>query len=164
MTDSTPSAAACTAGPASLVRRLLAMIYDSLLVTAVLMFTTAAYMGLHAAALGAETYRSRIDSGTGIGDPLLTLTLFLSLYLFFGWFWTRDGQTLGMQVWRIRVQNRDGSTIGWRQSLIRIGVATISAAMGGLGYLWLLIDRKGRTWQCIASGTEVVRLTKPEQH
>ena len=80
--------------------------------------------------------------------------------LFFGWFWTRSGQTLGMQAWRLRVQQPDGSAIGWRQALIRMGGAVLSGLCLGAGYWWALFDRDRCTWHDRLSGTRVVLLPK----
>jgi len=145
---------------AGLLRRLAAMFYDSLLCIALLMVTTGIYMAIAKGVLGAETYKEMNDSGATIGDHFLTVTLFASLFFFFSYFWTRNGQTLGMQVWHLRVQSLQGQRITAQQALIRLLVAFISAAACGLGYLWVLFDKQGRTWQCIASKTEVVQIPK----
>src|SRR5690554_7229397 len=63
------------------------------------------------------------EAGQLSGDPGLTFVLFLVLYLFFAYFWTRLGQTLGMQVWRIRIENLDGTSVSWTQALFRYGTA-----------------------------------------
>src|SRR5690554_7772110 len=64
-------------------------------------------------------FRSMAEAGQLSGDPGLTFVLFLVMYLFFAYFWTRIGQTLGMQVWRIRIENLDGSSVSWSQALRR---------------------------------------------
>jgi uncharacterized RDD family membrane protein YckC len=145
---------------ASLLRRLAAMFYDSLLNIALLMVTTGIYMMISKKVIGSETYKQLNDTGGTIGDSLLTVVLMLVLFLFYGYFWTRTGQTLGMQVWHLRVQTNEGKPISWNQALIRVLFAFISASIFGLGYLWMLIDRKNRTLHCIASKTEVVRIPK----
>ncbi len=145
---------------ASLLRRLAAMFYDSLLNIALLMVTTGIYMMISKKIIGSETYRQLNDTGSTIGDPFLTIVLMLVLFLFYGYFWTRTGQTLGMQVWHIRVQTLDEKPISWRQALVRVLFAFISASIFGLGYLWMLIDKKNRTLHCLASKTEVVRIPK----
>ena len=145
---------------ASLLRRLAAMFYDSLLNIALLMVTTGIYMMISKKVIGSETYKQLNDTGGTIGDPLLTVVLMLVLFLFYGYFWTRTGQTLGMQVWHLRVQTNEGKPISWNQALIRVLFAFISASIFGLGYLWMLIDKKNRTLHCLASKTEVVRIPK----
>ena len=42
------------------------------------------------------------------------------------------------------------------QLIIRYFVAYLSFLLCGLGYLWILMDRKNRTWHEIASGTIVI--------
>jgi uncharacterized RDD family membrane protein YckC len=147
-------------GPASLMRRLAAIVYDSLLVIALLMLTTGLYMYASAEIMGSEHYREVADSGATIGDPLLTITLFLTLYGFFGYFWTKSGQTLGMQAWNIRIQNVDDSSITWLQALARLLGCFASLIAFGLGYAWILIDENRRSWQCMLSRTCVVRIAK----
>lgn len=145
---------------ASLMRRIAAMCYDSLLCIALMMVTTGVYMMIAYKVLGAVTYTSINESGKSINDPLLSSVLFIVLFGFFGYFWTRTGQTLGMQVWHLRIQNTDNSAIGWMQALMRFMMAGISAACFGLGYVWVLIDKQNRSWQCIFSDSQVVRIPK----
>jgi len=147
-------------GGATLSKRLAASFYDTLLCIALLMVTTGVYMMVSKAVIGTDAYRAMNDSGQTIHDPLLSSVLFITLFLFFGYFWTKTGQTLGMQVWHIRVQSTLGHTVSWKQALIRFMVAGLSFASCGAGFLWMLIDKKGRTWQCIASDTEVVMIPK----
>lgn len=145
---------------AGLTRRLAAMFYDSLLNIALLMVTTGIYMMVTKKILGTTTYKQMNDSGSTIGDPALSMILLGTLILFYGYFWTRTGQTLGMQVWHLRVQTTDARPITWRQALTRVIGAVISASAFGLGYLWILVDKKGRSLHCILSNTEVVRIPK----
>ncbi len=145
---------------ASLLRRTAAIFYDTLLCIALLMVTTGLYMMIYSKIVGAETYASINESGQSINDPLLSSVLFLTLFSFFGYFWTRTGQTLGMQVWHIRIQNSDNTAISWTQALMRFMMAGISVCCLGLGYLWVLFDKRNRSWQCIFSDTQVVRIPK----
>jgi uncharacterized RDD family membrane protein YckC len=145
---------------ASLPRRLAAVFYDGLLCIALMLVTTGIYMAIAQGVIGEDTYKQMNDSGQTLHDPLLSSVLFITLFFFFGYFWTRTGQTLGMQVWHIRVQAQSQHLMSWNQALLRFFVAFISAAAFGLGFLWMLFDKHGRTWQCIASDSEVVRIPK----
>lgn len=139
--------------PASLLRRIGAMIYDALLLTALLMLVT----GLMLVATGGEA----IDSRT---HPILEWfyrgVLVAAVIGFFGLFWTRGGQTLGMAAWHIRVQRDDGALLSWRDSVVRLGAALLSWLPAGLGFLWILVDRDRRAWHDRLSHTRVLRLTK----
>ncbi len=140
---------------APLWRRFAAMFYDAILVLAVWFVTTMAYLLLKGMVYGAEAMKVMAESERGLADPLLSTCLFLSTFYFFAYFWTRIGQTLGMQVWRIRIQNPDGFKVNWSQSLLRFFTAMASAACFGLGYLWMLWDRDRLTWPDRASMTRV---------
>ncbi len=145
---------------AGLTRRLAAMFYDSLLNIALLMVTTGVYMIASKKIIGTEAYKQMNDTGSTIGDPILAVVLLGTLILFYGYFWTRSGQTLGMQVWHLRIQTTDARPITWQQALVRVLGAFISASAFGLGYAWMLIDMKGHSLHCILSNTEVVRIPK----
>jgi uncharacterized RDD family membrane protein YckC len=146
--------------PAPLIRRLTAMLYDSLIVIALMMMTTGIYKAIQAGIIGADKLRELTESGKMNTDPLLSSVLFVVLYVFFAYFWTRSGQTLGMQVWHIRIQSPSGVSISWSQALLRFMMAWVSALVFGLGYVWVLIDKKKRSWHDIFSMTEVVRIPK----
>jgi uncharacterized RDD family membrane protein YckC len=152
------------AGPADalpapgLMRRLAAMFYDSLLVFAVAWTVTAVAVFLRRESVGEAAIRA--SGHAAASGPLLQAAIAIALVLFFGWFWTRTGQTLGMQAWRLRVQQPDGRPISWRQALLRMCGAVLSALCLGAGYWWVLVDREQCTWHDRLSGTRVVLLPK----
>ncbi|WP_152388840.1 RDD family protein [Azotobacter salinestris] len=145
---------------AGLPRRLAAMFYDFLLCIALLIVVTFLYKLIQMAIIGSERLRQLSDAGALDGDPLLSSLLFFCLFGFFTKFWTHKGQTLGMQVWGLRVQNSDGTAIDLWQALLRFLIAIASWLCFGLGYLWMLWDKQGRTWQDMYSNSQVVRLPK----
>ncbi len=130
--------------PAGLFRRLAAMVYDTLLLFAVLYFATAPLLV--------------ITGGEAVERFEIAYRAYLvaAAFLFFGWFWTHGGQTLGMRAWRIRVLALDGTPITWTQALKRFLWAFVSLAPCGIGYFWLLFDSQGRTWHDRLSETQVI--------
>ncbi len=128
--------------PASLPRRLGAVLYDALLVIALWMTTLWILVPIADAPLTGAWVQS---------------LFFIEAYAFFAYFWTRNQQTLGMQAWRIRVQNADGSPISLRQCLLRFLTGAVSLLLMGLGHWWMLVDRQRRSWPDIASRSEIVR-------
>ena len=127
--------------------RLLAMFYDSLLLFSALLVATALALLL---TKGTLQYH----------NPFFRTFLFLICFGFYSWFWLHGGQTLGMRAWRLRVQRLDGRPITIWQALLRFLVAIVSLACGGLGFLWMLVDRKRMTWHDRFSETVIVRLPK----
>ncbi len=135
-----------------LLRRLAAALYDAFLLFGVL--------GVATTLAVAVLYGLTGDPSYGRAHPLFTLYLFMVSFFFFGWFWTHGGQTLGMKVWHIRVQNRGGGPITLWQAALRFLVAILSWAALGLGFLWSLIDKQKLTWHDRYSMTELVVLPK----
>ena len=88
------------------------------------------------------------------GNPFFTLYLAATTYAYFGYCWGRSGQTLGMKSWRFRLVPFGGpGPITWKQTALRLLGAAVSLAVCGLGYVWALFDRDGRTWHDRLSGT-----------
>lgn len=157
---------------AGLIRRLLAGFYDSLLVIALWFLGT--------------TLLLPFTGGEGIPaeHPGYLLYLIAITGLFFYWFWSRNGQTLGMQAWRVRITRTDGQAPGHSAIMLRTALllGLILATLYGLtlltlesipdwfaipllipmaaSMLWVLIDPRGRSLHDRLSGTRVVRVPK----
>ncbi|WP_404413977.1 RDD family protein [Vreelandella aquamarina] len=144
--------------PATLGRRLGAMVYDGFLIVAIWIAVTVAHVALFRYVLG----QSADEVGATLFSVVtLRLLLVLSAFFFFTYSWTRGGMTLGMQAWRLRVQTPQGYSITWRQSAVRCLTAWVSLAVFGLGYWWVLFDGERRSWPDIVSGTRTVVQPKP---
>jgi len=134
--------------PAPLWRRLASAVYDALLLAAVWTVVVMADTFLRGAA------RIAYDA------HVLRAELLLSGLLFFGWFWTHGGQTLGMRVWRLRVRRSDGRPLNWPAAMARYAFAWLAWLPLGLGVLWCAIDPRKRAWHDSLSGTEILLLPK----
>jgi len=132
----------------SLARRFAAIFYDSFLLFAVIFI--AAWLLL--VVFGNEVASSH--------NPLIYIYYIVVSLLFFGWFWTHGGQTLGMKVWRVKVVTEDGEVISWSQAAIRFGVAILSWSCLGAGFIWALIDSENRGWHDRASNSQLKVLPK----
>lgn len=139
---------------AGLLRRFSAILYDSLLLTALWFAVATAFLAMSGGRLSAPD------------RPLWLLyafraTLLLVTFLFFGWFWTRGGQTLGMRAWRLKVVADTGRPLTWAQAGRRFVAAGLSWAALGLGFWWVSFDREKLAWHDRFSGTRIVVLPKP---
>lgn len=132
--------------PAGLFRRLAALFYDSLLLLALWFVATAVLLPL----TGGEAVRAN--------NPLMSTYLLFISFFFYGWFWMHGGQTLGMRAWRLQLRSLRPGRLGWWQMLARFLLALPSGALFGLGYLWILIDRRHLSWHDRFSETTVVQL------
>ena len=134
-----------------LLRILAAMFYDLWLLAALWMLGTTV-----------DTFIRHALTGSGSGGNYLLLWAWwaLSPLLFFAWFWTHGGQTLGMRSWRIRVVDGQGEPIGWGQAVKRYIAAFFSWLVLGLGFVWVLFDRDACSWHDRLSGTYLVMTEK----
>ena len=131
--------------PAGFFRRLAAMVYDSLLVAAVLFLVTIPFI----AARGGEPVE--------IGDNLsYRIALVIVIYAFFVGFWCHRGRTLGMQSWGLQLQTEDGRIPSLRAATIRFFAAILSLLPLGLGFFWQLVDAERLTWHDRLSKTRLV--------
>ena len=136
---------------AGLFRRLLAIIYDLFLLIALLFVATAFAMIFNQG--------NAIEPGQPLYPYYLVYLLTVS-FVFFGWFWTHGGQTLGMKTWKIRLQQTDGQSVSWQLALIRFFTAILSWSLLGAGFLWSLFQSQKRTWHDIASNCVMIDLRK----
>ena len=143
---------------AGLARRLGAMLYDSLLIFAVSWAVTALVIGVRVGLSGEQAVRAL--GGPAASGLALQVPLALAVAGFFLWFWTRSGQTLGMQSWRLRLETEDGERLGWQRALARLLLAVLSAACLGAGYWWILLDARKRSWHDRWTRTRVVLLPR----
>lgn len=138
---------------AGVLRRFGAMFYDTLLVIALIMIVTAAFLPL----TGGEAL---VWSRFPVLASIYNVVRIALVFVFFGLFWTRRGQTLGMAAWRLRVQREDGTLLTWRDALERFAGAAVSLLALGLGYFWIWFDRDRLAWHDRWSKTRVVVLPK----
>lgn len=144
-----------TSIPAPLWRRLAAMAYDSVLIMAIWMVV--AFIVL--ASFGIDNART-VDGDVVTLDPLyknvLLVAMIFSAWTFFAWFWNHSGQTLGMQAWRVKVQNADGSSLTVKQTVIRFFGALLSMLPAGCGYWFMLFHAEKKSLHDLMSSSEVV--------
>lgn len=132
--------------PVGLLRRLGAIVYDSLLLFSVLLAATALAYPIAKGQEASFIFRFY----------LLTVS-----FLYFAWPWSHGGQTLGMSAWRIQLRSTvTDHSVTWRQLLIRFLMAILSWAACGLGFLWALGNPQQLTWHDSVSKTRLVYLPK----
>ena len=110
-------------------RRVAAGLYDALLLIAIFFI----------AALPLPLIESSVRDSWWIQLIVQCLLVTLGFY-FFGWFWTRNSQTLGMRAWRLVIQQNDGNRVTWRSAVIRFSVALLSWLPAALLACWVLIE------------------------
>lgn len=131
---------------AGIARRLLAMMYETLLLAGVVAVTLVFPHLL----LGAFAHRVATP-------PLLWAHLFVVLLIYCVGFWSHGGQTLAMKTWQLRLVTRSGTPVRPIQALLRYLLCWPSLCLGGAGLLWALIDRDHQFLHDRLAGTQLIR-------
>lgn len=145
---------------AGVARRLAALVYDAFLLFGLLVVP----LLVLSAALGksTEANQSVMHEVTPIAPyPVLFAYELLVIVAFYAYFWRKNGQTLGMQAWRLRVDDAvTDARPSWKQCGQRLLAGAPALLLGGLGFWWIWLDPQRRSWHDRASNTRVVVLPK----
>ncbi|TMS58184.1 RDD family protein [Imbroritus primus] len=108
-----PAPSSHSAATPTIKRRLAALIYESMLLFAIV-FAAGFLFSTLTQQRHALQYRHALQAW-----------LFFVLAIYFIWMWCKSGQTLAMKTWHIRLENRAGGTISLWQALLRYLLAWI---------------------------------------
>jgi uncharacterized RDD family membrane protein YckC len=129
-----------SAEPAGWRRRIASIVYESILILAIVFIATAIFPG---AATG------RLPTATRV---VLFIYLISLVGLYLTWSWTR-GHTLAMKAWRLSVVDNAGRPLRWARALARYLAALALIGTMIFALLWV---REHRTawlaWALIAPG------------
>lgn len=149
--------------PVSLLKRLLAIIYDLFLLIAVFFAVGIPLSILTTFIFNAGNAITEEHRFYLLNQVIILGSLFIASVFFYGWFWTHGGQTLGMKTWRIMLISNKTQKISWKQAIQRYCAAILSWLVLGMGFLLSLLDDKKRCWHDMLSGTHLVQLEKPKK-
>jgi len=127
-----------------LLRRMSAIFYDCILLSAVLFFSTLIMLPF--------THGQAIASG----NLPFNIYIFCISCLYFTWQWTHGGQTLGMLAWKIKLKDINSANVSWRKAVVRFLLATISLIFLGAGFFWSLLDPDKLAFHDRYSGTHLI--------
>lgn len=129
-----------------LIKRYLAVVYESLLMVALALVLTAIYYMLFG------------DASQGCKRLGLQLLVWGSMGAYFVRCWTVSGQTLASQTWKLKVVNQQGQLLAWQKAVMRYVVASILLLPAGLTLWWAILDREQQFLHDRLLGSRVVRL------
>lgn len=126
-------------------KRIACILYESILVIAILAFATFIFLKLFG------------DATQVPKRYFLQLYLWLIAGAYFVFCWVKSGQTLAMQTWRIQLIGRDGNPLGLEQAIRRYMMGSL---FFGLSFLWAIFDREGLYLHDRFTGGRLVVLPK----
>jgi uncharacterized RDD family membrane protein YckC len=135
--------------------RVLAYIVDMIsmsVIALILMFVFGGFIGLSVSA--DNSFMNFLAGTTAI---LLFVIMFALQFIYFGYFWHKSGQTIGMKLVNIKVVRQNAEPMGfWRSALRGTFGYYVSNLIFGLGFLWAAFDSQKRTWHDMIFDTWVV--------
>lgn len=152
-------------------RRIICLIYDFLLILAVLFIASFIFHFIFS------------DAQAVYFKPLFQFYLFTIMGYYFTWFWTHGGQTLAMQTWKMRLVSADGRGLTKKQAIARYlfsltgifffvavnylfpinfvsyqQLALVSVLIFGSGFIWALFDPDHQYLHDRLAGTRIIKL------
>ncbi len=130
-------------------RRILALVYDSLVVAGILLSFTLLLVIFN---------RGYAEPGSFISIVQLIVCVCVGPF-FYSYFWlVNNGQTIGMQAWKIRLVSLNNSKLNAKQTYLRCLVSTLSFVCFGIGYFWILFNKNNLSWSDIVTKTRIVKV------
>jgi uncharacterized RDD family membrane protein YckC len=133
-------------------RRLAALLYDAVLLAALLIVYTSAAVFLN--------HRVAVEPKTA--GPWFYVYQAGLLAVIAGYYlvnWTRSGQTLGMRAWHLRAVAASGKPMTLKNAVLRFAFGMLAWAPAALGVLWLYADPQHLALHDRLSKTRVIHLT-----
>ena len=112
-----------------LVKRLIACIYESLVLIAIWMLITWLFVLLFG---GIASGASRLA---------LQILLWVSAGAYFVLSWHKNGQTLALRAWKMKIVTSDNETLSFKLACLRYILASILLMFFGLTILWAFLDK-----------------------
>jgi uncharacterized RDD family membrane protein YckC len=134
-------------------RRLASLVYDAVLLGAILiLYTLAALFLAHGAAL--------VPAEVGAWAYVYRAGLIVLLAGYYLLNWLRSGQTLGMRAWHLRAVTDSGKALPLKAAALRMVFGILAWSPAALGVLWLYLDPEHLAVHDRLSKTRVVRLAR----
>ena len=130
--------------------RLASLVYEALLLVALLMVATALFVAIAG------------DSRTPLLRHLLRIYLVAVMGVYFVWSWSHGRRTLAMRTWRLRLVDRAGAPPGLAAACVRFLVAAAAAPLAALPWWWAGLDRDRLFLHDRVAGTRLLRDPPPQ--
>ena len=134
--------------PASFLRRILALFYDTLLLTGIIL----GYLLVVTLMFG-DTFES-------ISERIFLQFSYLILgVIFFTYFWkVNKGQTLGMQVWKIRIVGDENKEPSTKNLIYRSLFGLVFNLAFGSNYLFIFFNKDKKSINDLLSKSKTIKI------
>ena len=147
---------------ATLGKRILAIIYDLLIIFFITLIVTLivqqliiqlGLITLEEVQITKEGEKVSVIPANSLVTPFLKSLWLLVSFFYFGHYWTKRGHTLGMKAWKITAVSDNNSPLTWAQATKRYVFSLF-----GLGLFWIFFDKNKRALQDKMSNSTLKKL------
>lgn len=124
--------------------RLVALVYEGVILAAVLFIATGAFTVFFG------------DSASQPQHSLLQAFLFFVGGCYFVGSWTGGRRTLPMRTWRMHLEDKAGKAPDLQRAAVRYTIAAVGLALAGIGIAWALFDPDRQFLHDRIAGTRLV--------
>ena len=129
----------------TLWRRIASMLYDSVLIVALLIIMSLPLISFN--------IQENIILKTTV-----QIYSYLIIQYFFVWFWVNSSGTLGMKSWKIKIVDINGNKITYRKAILRFNIAIISILIFGIGFILSIFRKDRKCLHDIISKTILIKI------
>ena len=133
---------------AGLIRRLLALLYDSFLIIGIYMSYVILVTYLNGSALESQ-----------LEILFLQFSFIIFIFLFYCYFWKfNNGQTLGMQVWKIKLVSSGNEEININKMVLRCALSMIFSLVFLSNFIFIIFNKERKTLGDYFSKTKLLKV------
>jgi uncharacterized RDD family membrane protein YckC len=133
---------------AGLIRRLLALLYDSILIIGIYMSYVILVTYLNGSALESQ-----------LEILFLQFSFIIFIFLFYCYFWKfNNGQTLGMQVWKIKLVSSGNEEININKMVLRCALSMIFSLVFLSNFIFIIFNKERKTLGDYFSKTKLLKV------
>ena len=133
---------------AGLMRRLLALLYDGILIIGIYMSYVILVTYLNGSALESQ-----------IEILFLQFSFIIFIFLFYCYFWKfNNGQTLGMQVWKIKLVSSGNEEININKMVLRCALSMIFSLVFLSNFIFIIFNKERKTLGDYFSKTKLLKV------
>ncbi|NCF64829.1 MAG: hypothetical protein GWP61_02575 [Chloroflexi bacterium] len=130
---------------ASFFSRFIAWLVDGFAMAVIAILLSLLLSGLTGVARGTDSFL--LSAAAGTLGVMVWFAILILQFLYFGYYWNKSGQSIGMKLTGIKVIRQDGNLMSYIRAALRGTFGYwVSGLIFGLGYIWAAFDGEKEAW------------------
>ncbi len=130
---------------ASFFSRFIAWLVDGFAMAVIAILLSLLLSGLTGVARGTDSFL--LSAAAGTLGVMVWFAILILQFLYFGYYWNKSGQSIGMKLTGIKVIRQDGNLMSYIRAALRGTFGYwVSGLIIGLGYIWAAFDGEKEAW------------------